>query len=110
MNERIEHRKQRSERLINSLKKFFAILFCIALLIFSISIADISTRRMIMCNDDKYAMAVSLQGDNLIRLDIAGEKLMIDIGPAVRMADYIVSGSKKYYGSFVKFIKAKLGK
>ncbi|MDD4504342.1 MAG: hypothetical protein PHS15_05890 [Clostridiaceae bacterium] len=110
MNKRIEQKKQRSEALRNKLKKALTVFFCINLLIFSISITDMSTRRMIMCNDDKYAMAVSFQEGNLMRLDIAGEKYMVNIEPAIRVTEYFFSNSKRYYDSFVKMVRAKLGK
>ncbi|MEA4848886.1 MAG: hypothetical protein VB106_16765 [Clostridiaceae bacterium] len=110
MNKRIDKKKQRIEVLRNKLKKALAIFFCIALLIFSVNIADMSTRRMIMCNDDKYAMAVYFQEDSLLRVDIAGEKLMINIEPAVRISNYIVNNSRRHYDSIVKNIKAKLEK
>ena len=108
MNKRINQKKQRIEEFKNRLKKVFAIFFCIALLIFAISVTDMSTRRMIMCNDDKYAIAVSLQEDNLLRLDVVGEKLMINIEPVIRVSDYVVSNSKRYYESFMKIIRDKL--
>ena len=108
MNKRIEQKKRRSEALRDKLKKILAIFFCIALLVFSINVTDMSTRRMIMCNDDKYAMAVSLQEDNLLRLDVAGEKLMINIEPVIRASEYVVSRSKMYYNSFTKAIRDKL--
>lgn len=110
MNKRIEQKKHRSEALRNKLKKALTVFFCINLLIFSIIITDISIRRMIMCNDDKYAIAVSLQEGDLLRLDIAGEKLMVNIEPAIRVIDYVASNSKRYYDGFVKSIRAKLGK
>lgn len=110
MNKRIEQKKHRSEALRNKLKKALTVFFCIVLLIFSISITDMSTRRMIMCNDDKYAIAVSLQEGNLLRLDIAGEKFTVNIEPAIRVTDYVTSNSKKYYYSFVKVIRTKLVK
>lgn len=110
MNKRIDQKKQRIEVLRNKLKKVLIVFFCITLFIFAVSIIDMSTRRMIMCNDDKYAMAVSFHEGNLMRLDIAGEKFIVNTEPAVRAIDYIASNSKSYYDSFVKSIRAKLGK
>lgn len=83
MNKRIDKKKQKIDVLKYKLKKILGIFFCVILLIFSVSIADISVRRMIMCNDDKYAIAVSLQEGSLLRVDIAGEKFIINIEPAV---------------------------
>lgn len=108
MDKRIDKRKQRIAVLKDKLKKLLAIFFCMTLLVFSVSIADMSARRMIMCNDDKYALAVSLQEDSLLRLDIAGEKLMINIEPVVRISSYVINNSKKRYDSIVKSIRAKL--
>jgi len=105
MSKRIDKKKQKGETFRNKVKKILAIFFCIALLIFSISIVDMATRKMIMCNDDKYAIAVSFQEDNKLRLDVAGEKLMINIKPVIKISDYVVSNSKRYYNSFVKIIK-----
>ncbi|KUO70682.1 MAG: hypothetical protein APF77_02545 [Clostridia bacterium BRH_c25] len=110
MNNRADHKKQQSEKFRNKLKKALAIFFCIALLVFSINVTDMSTRKMIMCNDDKYAMAVALQEDSMLRLDIAGEKLMLNVEPLVKAVDHVVSSSKRYYESFVKTIRTKLGK
>jgi hypothetical protein len=63
-----------------------------------------------MCDDDKYAMTVSLQESNLLRFDLAGEKLVINVDPVIRVADYAVSNSKRYFESIMKTVKAKLGK
>ena len=92
------------------LKQVLAIFFCLALLAFFIRATDMSTRRMIMCNDDKYAMAVSLQKDNMLRLDIAGEKFIISIEPVIRVTDIAISNSKKCYKNIVEAITAKLEK
>ncbi len=108
MEKRIAQRKQRGEEFRHMLKKVAAIFFCIALLVFFISATDISTRRMIMCNDDKYAMAVSLQTDNLLRLDIAGEKFLLNIKPVIKVTEAVVSNSKRCYESIVEAIKAKM--
>jgi len=105
MSKRIDKKKHKGKAFTNKVKKVFAIFFCILLLIFSISIIDMSTRKMIMCNDDKYAIAASFQEDNKLRLDVAGEKLMINIEPVIRISDYVVSGSKRYYNSVVETIK-----
>ncbi|MHB1394509.1 MAG: hypothetical protein ACYCYE_15840 [Clostridia bacterium] len=109
MEKRTDQKKQRSVEFKHKLQKVSAVFFCIALLVFFINATDISTRRMIMCNDDKYAMAVSLQKDNLLRLDIAGEKYLLNIEPVIRVADTVVSNSKRCYESIVKAIKAKMG-
>ncbi|MDD3704865.1 MAG: hypothetical protein PHC45_02190 [Clostridiaceae bacterium] len=95
MNRRIDKKKQRIESLKSKFKRILAISFCIVLLIFSVGIADVSTRRMIMCNDDKYAIAVSLQEDSLLRVDIAGEKLIMNIEP-------VVSIVRKLRGNFLQ--------
>jgi hypothetical protein len=108
MEKRVERKKQRNEEFRSKLKKVLAIFFCIALLVFMINIIDMSTRRMIMCNDDKYALAVSLQEGSLLRLDIAGEKFIINIEPIIRVTDYIVDNSKKYLNNTVEFFKNKL--
>lgn len=92
------------------LRKVMGIVFCIALLVFSISAADMSTRRMIMCNDDKYALAVSLQEDSVLRVDLAGEKLLLDIGPVVRAADKLADGSRSCYEGLVSLIRDKTGR
>lgn len=109
MEKRIGQKKQRSEEFKHRLKKILAVFFCIALMVFFINVTDLSTRRMIVCNDDKYAMAVSLQEGNLLRLDIAGEKLMINVEPVIKVTDYVVYNSKRYYESIVKAIIAKFG-
>jgi hypothetical protein len=108
MEKRIEQKKQRNEEFKRRLQKVSAIFFCIALLVFFISATDMSTRRMIMCNDDKYALAVSWQQDNLLRLDIVGEKFLLNIEPITRVTDAVVSNSKRYYESIMKAIRAKL--
>jgi hypothetical protein len=110
MEKRTEQKKHKVKESRDKLKKVFAILFCAALLAFLINIADMSTRRMIMCTDDKYAMAVSIEEGKLLRLDIAGEKLLVDIEPVVRATDGIISNTKKYYGIISESIRTKLGK
>ncbi len=91
MDKRIEARKQRNKALKEKMKNAMAIFFCIMLLISSVYIADMSIRELIMCNDEKYALAVSLQEGNILRLDIAGERFMFNVEPAVRAADYVVN-------------------
>ena len=108
MEKRISQKKQRSEEFKHKLQKVSAIFFCIALLVFFINATDMSTRRMIMCNDDKYAMAVSLQEDNLLRLDIAGEKFLLNIEPVIKVTDAVISNSKRCYESVVKAVRAKM--
>jgi hypothetical protein len=107
MNKRVEQKKKRSAVLRDKLRKTLAILFCISLLILSVNITDMSTRKMIMCNDDKYAMAVSLQEDNLLRLDIAGEKFIVNIEPVIKATEYAVSNSKRYCDKLLKTIRAE---
>lgn len=105
MDKRIYQRKKRSARLRQKLQKVLAVLFCIGLLVFFINVADMATRRMIMINDDRYALAVSIQEGNVLRLDLAGEKYLLDIEPAVKVIDAVVSGSKKYIESIGNAIK-----
>jgi hypothetical protein len=109
MEKRTNQKKQRRVEFVQRLKKAIAVFFCIALMIFFIRATDMSTRRMIMCSDDKYAMAVSLQEGNMLRLDIAGEKLMINIEPIIRVTDDVVYNSKRYYENVVKVLMAKFG-
>jgi hypothetical protein len=82
------------------LKQFMSIVFCIALLVFTISATDMSTRRMIMLNDDKYALAISFQEDSKLRFDIAGEKFILNVKPVVRIVDE--------YEALVKTIRDKM--
>lgn len=107
MYKRIEQNRHRSKALRNKLKKLLAIFFCVTLLVLSVRIADMSTRRMIMSNDDKYAMAVSIEKGSLLRLDIAGERFIIDIEPAIRVTDYVASGFRRYHESLMRFINGK---
>ncbi len=109
MEKRIDQKKERSVEFRHKLQKVSAVLFCIALLVFFINATDMSTRRMIMCDDDKYAMAMSLQKDNILRLDIAGEKFLLNIEPVIKVTDTVVSSSKRCYESIVKAIKVKMG-
>lgn len=110
MNKRVDKKKQRNKEFISILKRVMGIIFCIALLIFLINATDMSTRKMIMCNDDKYALAVSLQEDSILRIDIAGEKFMLNIKPVTRVTDNVASGSRSYYEGLVKIIRAKMGR
>ena len=110
MNMRTDQKKQRNQEYVKILKRVMAIIFCVALLIFFVSATDMSTRRMIMCNDDKYALAVFLQEDSILRIDIAGEKFLLNIDPVIRVTDYITSNSKSYYESLVKIVRSKAGK
>lgn len=95
---------------LSVLRKSMGIVFCIALLVFAVSAADMSTRKMIMCNDDKYALAVSMQEDNVLRLDLAGEKLLLDVGPVVRTAREIEAGSRSCYEGLMERIRGMAGK
>ena len=108
MEKRTEQKKQRSDVFKQKMQKIFAIFFCIALLVFFITAADMSTRRMIMVDDDKYALAVSLQEGSLLRVDIAGEKYLLDVEPVIRLTDTVVSSSKRFYESTVSFIRNRL--
>lgn len=110
MNNRTDQKKQHGKDFMHMLKQVMSIVFCIALLVFSISATDMSTRRMIMLNDDKYALAISLQKDSMLRFDIAGEKLMLNVKPVARIADEVVYNSKYCYETLVKTIRDKMGR
>ena len=104
MNKRTDQKKQRNKEHMSMLAKLMAIVFCIAFMVFSINAADTSTRRMIMCNDDKYALAVSMQEDSMLRLDVAGEKFLVNVKPVVQLTEKIASGSRSCYESLVEAI------
>lgn len=89
---------------------FSAVLFCILLFVFLVGIADMSTRRMMMSKDDKYAIGLRLTEGNLLRIDAAGEKFFIDLGPAFNIKNSIAAESKRYFEEFKDFIESKLGR
>ncbi len=110
MNRREEQKRLQLRERLSVLRNVMGIVFFIVLLVFAVSAADMSIRRMIMCNDDKYALAVSLQEDNVLRLDLAGEKLLLDIEPAVRIAGDIAAGSRNCYEGLMERIRVMTGK
>lgn len=110
MNNRSDQKKKRNQEYMRMLKQVMSIVFCIALLVFSISATDMSTRRMIMCNDDKYALAISLQEDSMLRVDIAGEKFTLNVEPVIRITDEVASNSRSYYENLVRTIRGKMGR
>ena len=110
MNKRIDQKKQRGKERISMLAKLMGIVLCLAFMVFSINAADLSTRRMIMCNDDKYALAVSLQEDSTLRIDVAGEKFLVDVKPVVQLTEKIASGSRSCYEGIVEAISSRMGR
>lgn len=110
MDKRSELRKRSSREILTLIRRILGIVFCIALLVFAINAADVATRRMIMCNDDKYALAISLQQDGMLRLDIAGEKLLLDVEPLVNAVRELGAGSQSFRDSMVKYMKSKTGR
>jgi hypothetical protein len=90
------------------LKRFVSVLFCIILFIFLVSVTDISTRRMIMCKDDKFALGLKMTENNLLRIDIAGEKYFFNAQPALDIKNAITAGSRKYIAELKEFVGSKL--
>lgn len=109
MDKRTDIRKQRSRDIIENLKRITGIVFCVALLFFSINAADISTRRMMMITDDRYALAVTMEERGMLRIDIAGEKYLFNIMPVISLMDEVAADSKSCYEKLLDTIKGKTG-
>lgn len=110
MEKRSEIKKVKGQPLKERLQHFLMVLFCILLLFFLIGVTDMSTRRMMMSNDDKYALGLRLTEGNILRIDIAGEKLLVDMEPALNIKNSIMVGTKRYFTEFKGFIESKFGK
>lgn len=76
---RILRKKRRKEKVL----KFFAIIFCIVFFITILYIADISSARMTLKNDEKYAIYAKYQGEGILRVDIAGKSIRLVIKPII---------------------------
>jgi len=108
MRKRRELRKSGRKTFVKKLQRFMAVLFCVLLFLFLIGVTDMSTRRMIMSKDDKYAVKLQFAEEELLRLDLAGEKYYINIGPALKLKDSVATAAKEYYGEVKDFIKSKM--
>lgn len=109
MDKRADIRKQRSRDLVENLKRVMGIVFCVVLLVFSINAADISTRRMMMITDDRYALAVTMEERGVLRVDIAGEKYLFNIMPVISLMDEVATDSRNCCEKLIKAMKDKTG-
>lgn len=108
MRKRNDTQKSKSLFLGQKLKRFVAVLSCIVLFIFLVSATDTSTRRMIMCKDDKYALGLKMTENNLLRIDIVGEKYFVNVQPVLDIKNAITAGSRKYIAELKEFVGSKL--
>ncbi|MGE5678755.1 MAG: hypothetical protein ACM3ZR_11935 [Pseudomonadota bacterium] len=109
MDKRTDNRKRRSREFAETLKRIAGIAFCVALLVFSINAADISTRRMMMITDDRYALAVTMEERGVLRVDIVGEKYLFNIMPVISLVDEVAADSRNCCERLIKAIKDKTG-
>ncbi|MGE5632457.1 MAG: hypothetical protein ACM3TR_15400 [Caulobacteraceae bacterium] len=110
MDKRNESKKVRRQHIKVKLQHFSAVVFCIALLIFLINVTDMSTRRMMMCKDDKYALALYLSEDEMLSVHIAGEELTIDVAPVIELKETVIDSSRRYLSGAREYFENKLGK
>jgi hypothetical protein len=110
MDKRIESKKVRRQQIKVKLQRLIAVTFCITLFIFLINVTDMSTRRMMMCKDDAYALALYLSEDSMLTVHVAGEKLTVNVAPVVELKETVTDGSRKYFSGVREYFENKLGK
>ncbi len=108
MEKRSEMKKIRKQRFQHRLKQTAAIVLCLAFMVSLIRMTDLSTRRMMMSKDDRYAIGMSILEDDLLRVDIVGESFRFDISPVVRLKDEALSQTKEYGRQLSEYVKSQL--
>lgn len=108
MEKRSEMKKVKKQHLRHKLKQTFAVAVCLAFMASLIHMTDLSTRRMMMCKDDQYALGLKIVEDHLLRVDVAGESFRFDISPAVKIKDSVLTQTKQYGKQVSEYVKSKL--
>jgi hypothetical protein len=90
----LENKKMRKRSMKERLVKLFVLFLCSILSFNFIYIADQSIKGMMLAKDDKHAVGISKGENDLLRVDIAGEKYFFKV-------DKII----KYYNQGVQYIK-----
>lgn len=108
MEKRSELKKAKKQFFRHKLKRFFAVIVCLAFMTSLIAMADLSTRKMMMSKDDKYALGLALAEDHLLKVDIAGESFRLDISPAVTLKNAVVTRAREYRQQLSEYVESKV--
>ena len=95
MESRTDKRSRKANEKGKNTKKLAVILFCAVFFLSAISLADYSTKKMMLCKDDSYAFGISKAGADMLRVDIAGERYMLNYSSLKKAAVSISKESSK---------------
>lgn len=108
MEKRSEMKKVKKQLWRQKLKQAFAVAACLAFMASLIYMTDLSTRRMMMCKDDQYALGLKIVENHLLRVDVAGESFRFDISSAVKIKDTVLTQTKECGRQVSEYVKSKL--
>lgn len=81
MQKRSEANKEVKMLFRTKLKRTAIVVFCLLFAYSAIYAADVSSKRMLKKEtENRYAMRVSLENEEMLRLDLAGTKYYLDVG------------------------------
>ncbi|MGB7604351.1 MAG: hypothetical protein WBL93_02625 [Lutisporaceae bacterium] len=81
MQKRSEANKEVKMLFRTKLKRTVIVVFCLLFAYSAIYAADVSTKRMLKKEtENRYAMRVSLENEEMLRIDLAGTKHYLDVG------------------------------
>lgn len=98
MQKRSEAGKEEKKTFKVKLKHITAIVLCILFAWSTIYAVDISTYKLINNDKDLYALRVTKEADDKLRVDIAGSRTDIDVQSAKAMLGWITETAKGLWG------------
>lgn len=104
MQKRSEACKQEKIFFRKKLKHTAILMLCIFFALSTIYAVDISTYKLSQNNNDQYAMRVTMQGENSLRIDLAGNRYDFNIQHVKSYAGRLAQKTK----SFIDDIQHKL--
>ncbi len=94
MQKRSEAGKKEKKSLKIKLKHISIVVLCILFALSTIYAVDISTYKLISNDQDRYALRVIREGDDKLRVDIAGSRTDIDVQSAKSMLGWLTENAK----------------
>lgn len=106
MQKRSEANKETKTRFRKKLRKIAIIMFCLFFAYSAIYAADVSTKKMLKKEtENRYALRVSLENSEMLRLDLAGGKYYLDVGNIVIYINKFSDKAKEIIVQLKAFIK-----
>jgi len=96
MQKRSEANKEVKMLFWMKLKRTAVVVFCLLFAYSAIYAADVTTKKMLKKEtENRYAMKVSLENDEMLRLDLAGTKHYLDVGDIIQYLNKISEKTKE---------------